>query len=274
MKTDIAEAGILTDSLPGRTIPRTHYFSLLMFKTYVDLRAEASRTYLNFLWWIVEPVLYMGVFYVVFGLMFKRGDGPDYVPFLLSGLMAWKWFDSTIRSGANAIQINAALIGQVFIPKIFFPSVTIVHNMVKFSFVLVIFIVFLQFYGLGLNITYLALPAILVVQLLLIAGCTFLLAAIVPFIPDIMQVINYALTLLLFLSGIFYSVDSFPEQYQAYFYLNPMVSIIEAYRDVMLYSKWPSLTSLSIVAGVSALMIAMGAWIIHRFERVYPRVVL
>ena len=146
--------------------------------------------------------------------------------------------------------------------------------MVKFAFVLIIFLVFLQYYGLGWNITYLALPAILVVQLLLIAGCTFLLASIVPFIPDIMQLVNYALTLLLFLSGIFYSVDSFPEQYQAYFYLNPMVSIIEAYRDVMLYSQWPDLTSLSIVAAVSILMIVAGAWIMSRYERVYPRVVL
>lgn len=274
METEITETGILVDPLQGKPLPKTHYFSLLLFKTYLDLRAEASRTYLNFLWWIVEPVLYMGVFYVVFGLMFKRGDGPDYVPFLLCGLMAWKWFDSTIRSGANAIQVNAALIGQVFIPKIFFPSVTIVHNMVKFAFVLIIFLVFLQYYGLGWNITYVALPAILVVQLLLIAGCTFLLASIVPFIPDIMQVVNYALTLLLFLSGIFYSVDSFPEQYQAYFYLNPMVSIIEAYRDVMLYSQWPDLTSLSIVAAVSTLMIVAGAWIMSRYERVYPRVVL
>lgn len=274
METELAESGMSADSLLARPLPRTHYFSLLLFKTYVDLRAEASRTYLNFLWWIVEPVLYMGVFYVVFGLMFQRGDGADYVPFLLCGLMAWKWFDSTIRSGANAIQINAALIGQVFIPKIFFPSVTIVHNMVKFVFVLVIFLVFLQFYGLGMNITYLALPAVLVVQLLLIAGCTYLLASIVPFIPDIMQVVNYALTLLLFLSGIFYSVDSFPEQYQVYFYLNPMVSVIEAYRDVMLYAQWPSLTSLSAVAAVSVLMIATGAWIMFRFERVYPRVVL
>lgn len=274
MKTKITDTKMLANPLLGKPLPRTHYFSLLMFKTYVDLRAEASRTYLNFLWWIVEPVLYMGVFYVVFGLMFKRGDGPDYVPFLLCGLMAWKWFDSTIRSGANAIQINAALIGQVFIPKIFFPSVTIAHNIVKFVFVLIIFLVFLQFYGLDLNKTYVMLPAILFVQLLLIAGCTFLLAAIVPFLPDIMQVVNYALTLLLFLSGIFYSVDSFPEQYQVYFYLNPMVSIIEAYRDVMLYSQWPNLTSLSIIAGVSGLMIALGAWIMFRYERVYPRVVL
>lgn len=257
-----------------RGLPRTHYFSLLMFKTYADLRAEAARTYLNFLWWIVEPVLYMAVFYVVFGILFKRGDGPEYVPFLLCGLTAWKWFDSTLRAGANAIQQNAALIGQVFVPKVFFPSVTIMQNLVKFVVVLAILLVFLEFYGPGLNAAYLALPLVLLVQLLFVTGCTFLLAAIVPFMPDILQMVNYALTLLLFLSGIFYSVDSFPAHYQVFFALNPMVTIIEALRDVLLNQRWPDLAALAFVAGFSLLIGGLGLWIMRRFERVYPRVVL
>jgi len=257
-----------------RGLPRTHYFSLLWFKTYADLRAEAARTYLNFLWWIVEPVLYMAVFYVVFGVLFKRGDGPEYVPFLLCGLAVWKWFDSTLRAGANAIQMNAALIGQVFVPKAFFPSVTIAQNLVKYVVVLAILLIFLQFYGPGVNTSYLALPLVVFVQFLFITGCTFLLAAIVPFMPDILQMVNYALTLLLFLSGIFYSVDTFPDHYQIFFALNPMVEIIESYRDVLLYERWPDFGALALVAGVSLLIGGLGLWIMARFERVYPRVVL
>jgi lipopolysaccharide transport system permease protein len=92
--------------------------------------------------------------------------------------------------------------------------------------------------------------------------------------PDLLQMVNYALTLLLFLSGIFYSVDTFPEHYQMFFALNPMVTIIESHRDVLLFERWPDFASLASVAGFSLLIGGLGLWIMRRFERVYPRVVL
>ena len=60
------------------------YIELILYKTYADLRAETERTYLGFLWWIFEPVLYMTVFYVFFGLLLGHKT-DDFVPFLLIG---------------------------------------------------------------------------------------------------------------------------------------------------------------------------------------------
>ncbi len=249
------------------------YLDILFFKTYADLRAEAAKTYLSFVWWILDPVLYMLVFYVVFGLLFHRGKEPGYIPFLLSGVTVWKWFDSTVRSGANAILSNANLMSQVFIPKIIFPSISILNNTVKFLFVLAVLVLFLQIYGLGINLAYLSIPILFFVQLLFISACTLLLAAFVPFMPDIIMLISYALTLLLFLSGIFYSVDRIPEAYQSYFYINPMVSIIEAYRDVLLHARWPNWQALSYIALFSCLGVWLSWRIISRFERVYPKII-
>lgn len=250
-----------------------HYLEILFFKTYADLRAEAAKTYLSFVWWILDPVLYMLVFYVVFGLLFQRGNGPEYIPFLLCGVTVWKWFDSTVRTGAVAIQTNVNLMSQVFIPKIIFPSISILNNTVKFLFVLVILLIFLQIYGVGISLAYLSIPILFIVQLLFISACTLLLAAFVPFMPDIMMFVSYALTLLLFLSGIFYSVDRIPEAYQNYFYINPMVSIIEAYRDVLLHAKWPNWQALSYIALFSCLGVWLSWRIIARFERVYPKII-
>lgn len=261
-----------SNSLRGCMLKR-HYIELIFFKTYADLRAEAARTYINFLWWIIEPLLYMGVFYIVFGLLFQRGQG-DFVPFLLCGLVTWKWFDSSLRNGAVAITANTGLMQQVYLPKIIFPSITILTNTIKFAFVLAMLLVFLQWYGATIGACYLALPLVLGAQLLLIAACTYAAAAIVPLLPDIKLLIDNGLTLLFFLSGIFFSGDTIPERYQFYFYLNPMAFLIDSYRTILLDNQWPDWQGLSWISLASLMGIYMGHRLLTRFDRIYPRTLL
>jgi lipopolysaccharide transport system permease protein len=250
------------------------YFQLILYKTYADLSAEASQTYLSFLWWIIEPTLYMAVFYVVFGLLYQRGGGGDYIPFLLCGLTVWKWFDSTVRVGANAIRANAGLIQQVYLPKFVFPTITILQNTIKFSIIFTLLLIFLQIYGLGLDVTYLGLPVLILVQLLVIAACTYLLAAIVPFVPDISQFIGNGMVLLMFVSGLFFPGDSIPPAYQPYFYMNPIATLIESYRKILLFSQWPDWTPLGWISVASV----VGIWVAYRFmlkyDRIYPRMIM
>ena len=246
---------------------------LLLYKTYADLKSEASQTYLSFLWWIIEPVLYMTVFYVVFGLLFQRGGGVDFIPFLLCGLTVWKWFDSTVRTGANSIRANSGLMRQVYLPKILFPTITILQNSLKFIIILTLLLIFLQIYGMGVGITYLALPVLILVQLIFISACTYILAALVPFLPDIAQFIGNGLVMLMFMSGIFFSGESVPPAYQPYFYLNPMANLVESYRDILLFHRWPDWWPLVWISLSSAAVI----WVAHRlmvkFDRVYPKLV-
>lgn len=250
-----------------------HTIELVLYKTYAELKVEASETYLSFLWWIIEPVLYMAVFYVVFGLILRRGGGVDYIPFLLCGLTVWKWFASTVQSGANAIRANAGLMRQVYIPKIIFPTTTILQNTVKFAIILALLVIFLQIIGKGVTVTYIVLPVLILAQLLLIAACTYILSAVVPFAPDITQLIGNGMMMLMFLSGIFYSGDKIPEAYQPYFYLNPMASLIQAYRDVMLYSQWPDWSAVGWIAITSIGAIWFSFCLFSRFDRVYPRLI-
>lgn len=255
-----------------RAMSNTRYFEILVYRTLAGLRTEALQSYLSFLWWIVEPLIYMAIFYVVFGLLFNRG-GEDYVPYLLCGLTAWKWFGSCVDAGANAIKANGALMGQVHIPKIIFPGITILQNTVKFLFVLAILMIFIQVYRPGLHLSYLALPVVLGVQFLLICALAFLLASAVPFIPDITYVIRNGLQALFFLSGVFFTVSDFPEQYQRIFYMNPMVTIIESYREVLVLGEWPNFYRLFWIGLVSAIGIVVAFYIIKRLDREYPKVI-
>ena len=69
------------------------HLELVWYKAYADLRAEAARAYLGVLWWVLEPLLYICVFYVVFGILLDRG-GQGFVSFMLCGLVVWRWFSS------------------------------------------------------------------------------------------------------------------------------------------------------------------------------------
>jgi lipopolysaccharide transport system permease protein len=253
-------------------VPESRYMELVGYKVFADLRAEARQTYLNFLWWVIEPVLYMTVFYVVFGLLLKRGGGPEYIPFLLCGLTAWRWFDNSVRMGAKSIITNAHLMRQVYLPKIVFPVIAVIQSTLKFVCVLLLLLIFLQIIDPGVSVTYLALPAVMLVQFLFICFFTLALAAVVPFLPDIGKLIGNALTLLMFLSGIFYTGKDIPEAYKHYFYMNPMATLLESYREILLYSSWPDWRGLFWIAAISCAGLLGVIVFFRRYDRVYPKI--
>jgi len=248
------------------------YLPLILYKVYSDLRAESEQTYAGYLWWVVDPVVQMAIYYVVFGLFFKRG-AKDFLPFLFVGLVSWRWIHSTLMHGSNAILANRGLTEQVNLPKVIFPTISILTNSFKFAFVFIVLLIFLWIYDYNISIVYLALPVLLVVELLLITALTYIMAAVVPFLPDIRIILDNALRGLLFLSGIFYAGSSIPERFQFYFYLNPMANLIESFRDVLMYDRWPAWQPLFIIGAFSMVGVLLGKRLIARYDYVYPKLV-
>jgi lipopolysaccharide transport system permease protein len=250
-----------------------HYFELILYKAYADLRSEAEKTYIGFLWWILDPIIFMSIFYIVFGLLLKRGT-EDFIPFLLIGLVVWRWFQNTVSHGANTILINRGLMRQVYLPKIIFPIVVILIDLAKFAFVFILLLIYLWIEGFPIGISYLALPILLIIQLILIIALTCFAAALVPFLPDLKILIDHALHILFFLSGIFFAGSSIPEQYQFYFYLNPMANIIEGYREILMYNQWPNGYALLVIGSLSLLGIVGSYRLLEHYDHVYPKIAI
>lgn len=249
----------------------SRFLQLVLYKTYADLRAESERTYVGFAWWLFEPVINMLVYYVVFGLFLQRGSGTDYAPFLLIGMITWRWLQTSVRLGGVSIIANAGLMRQVYLPKVVFPTVAILSMTAKFVVAFSVLIVFLWIFGFPLSVAYLGLPAVLAVELLVMLAMTYVIAAIVPFVPDFWVAIDNALTLLFFLSGIFFDGSSLPARYQRYFYLNPLAHVFESYRSILLKGQWPDWWPLLWTAAGTLPVIALGIHLLNRFDRLYPR---
>ncbi|HUE92479.1 ABC transporter permease [Pseudomonas sp.] len=250
-----------------------NYREVLWYGVYSDLRTEIARRFLGFLWWIIEPVMYMAVFYVVFGMALRQG-GDDYVPFLLSGMIAWKWFDGSVRQASVSIPMNAGLVQQIYVPKFLFGLIQIFSNTFKFLIVLLLLLGFLLVIGKRPSLHWFGLLPIILSQLLLITAFGLLLAALIPFAQDLKLVVDNLLMLMMFMSGIFFSADSVPESMRFVFELNPMVLVIGAYRAVLLSNQWPDWSDLCYVLLLALPVLLVAALVLRRNERRYPKLML
>jgi lipopolysaccharide transport system permease protein len=133
---------------------------------------------------------------------------------------------------------------------------------------------FLTAYGLPVTTHYAALALVLVTEFVFVLGVSCLCSAVTPFFPDLMIIIQSGMQLLFFLSGVFYQIDTIPPPYRQWFFLNPMVTIIEGLRAVLLYHQWPSFENLTYVLCFSLIIVFSSYGIIRKFERAYPRIVM
>jgi lipopolysaccharide transport system permease protein len=258
------EAGVLI-------MPFRNSVELILYKTYADLKAEAARSYLGVLWWVIEPVLFLFAFYVLFVLVLERG-GPGFIPAFLCGAVVWKWFDSSVKGGSQAIGAHQALLQQVYVPKFVFPIIAVLGSTTRFLPVFAIFCVFLLFYGLSPQPTWLAAPVLFLVQLLLGLALALMVGAITPLLPDLKVAIDNAMMMLFFLSGVFFNINEVQEPVRSYLLLNPMAVLIDEYRNVMLRGLWPSPWRLLVIVLASLLVAVLALAVLKQLDRRYAKV--
>lgn len=246
---------------------------LIWVKASLNLRSEASVNYLSYAWWVIEPLLHMVVYYVVFSLLLARG-GENFVAFLLTGLIPWLWFAKSINHTMGSILHGKELMNQLYIPKIFFPLTFIVQDAVKQCIVFLLLITFLLFYGITPTVVWFYAIPIIFIQFLLIIGCSLIGALLVPFIRDMSFVIPTGLQFMTFCSGVFFSYHDIPESIKHYFFLNPMAVILAAFRDVLIDGVIPNYSQLGYVIGLSSTLIVIAALLYKKLEYILPRVVL
>jgi lipopolysaccharide transport system permease protein len=248
---------------------KLHILELIFFSTYAELRAERARSYLGLIWWLLEPAMQMATYYLVFAVV-THTAGPDFIPFLLIGLVAWQWFKSAVTHGGLAIWYNLPLIRQVKLPAAVFPSVQILADTVKFIFILALLLVVLWSFGYAPNKAYAALLPILLIEFVFASAVTYLVASLVPLLPDLRFVIDQFLVVAMFLSGVVFSTASIPSPWRELLALNPMVGLIDSLRGVLMHGQWPAWESLARVGALSVVLYLLALLLI---QRVTPRYV-
>ena len=250
------------------------FWQLIIIKVRFNLRSEAAQSYLSYAWWLLEPLLQMGVYLIVFDIFLHRGT-EDFVAFLLCGIIPWLWFAKSISQSGNSISQGKGLISQTYLPKPFFPLVIIGQALVKQTFVFALLIVFLLVYNYFPSVWWLWLIPIVFVQLLFITAVSFVVAFVVPFARDLLYLINAGVMMMMFGSGIFYSYkDVLLPEHREIFLMNPMANLIVNYRRVLMEDTMPMTGSLVIIAFGSLLVILLMTRIMKRHNNTLTRLAL
>lgn len=243
---------------------------LVFFLAYAELRAERARAYLGFVWWVLEPAMNMAVLYFVFGVMLKTADA-GYVPFLLVGLTVWQWFKSSVSHGGNAIWGNLNLIRQVKLSPLVFPCVQVLADSVKFLYIFALLLVLLWCSGYPINAAYLGLVPLLLVELIFALAIAYLVAAVIPIVPDLRFVIEQLLALLMFLSAVIFSPDAVSPDIRRLLQFNPIATLVDATRGILLHARWPDWTALAEAAAISLLLLAAAVAMIRKLTPGYVK---
>ena len=191
--------------------------------------------------------------------------------FLFSGIVIYRFFSGTLTRSAASICGGQGLMQLVYVHKSLFPLSVVMVNLVKFLITLLLVVVVIWLSGIPPTWTYLALPLVVVLELLVIAGLAMICAAITPFFPDFQLLLNTMLHLLIFLSGVFYDIGKMSDKAQFIIRLNPIAVIIEQTRAIVLHSQWPNLATLWPPLAQGLVFLVIGWLLIHKFNRYYPK---
>ena len=248
-----------------------NYTDLVLFKVYADLKSDTERNYLGWLWWVLEPIVQIAIYYVVFGI-FMASPIKNFFDFLLVGVVMWRWFSVSLTNSTVSIARHNHLLTQTHVPKLLFPLTALATDVVLFFIFYLVVITFLLSGGHGVTMAWLMLPAVLLVQFIFTLGCALICAGVMPFAPDIRIVVENALRAGFFLSGVFFSTSNLPLYLQEYMYLNPMAILLDVQRAILISGEMTNFKGLLYALSVGMVLTTFGVLLIRRNEHVYPKV--
>ena len=238
-----------------------------------ELKARYRGTVFGFLWSLINPLLLLIVYSIVFGMILPNDSGRvemkditgmNYSIFLFTGLLPWIWFNSSILESSNVLFTHGNLIKKINFPVEVLPIMTVITNMIHFVLGLPILIAFILIFGKGVEITLwvLLLPFALLVQFIFIMGFSFLVSALTVHFRDLKDILANFLTLWFFGTPIIYAFGAESiQKHKALIFvlnLNPMTHIIEAYQYIFFFGSLPHYKRLGITAIVGLIMFYLG----------------
>ena len=249
------------------------YVTLNQSLTLVDtmarfhLKGEARQYFLGYLWWILEPLLYVAVFYVVFEKLLQNRQ-PDFLYFLIVGKLSFIWFSKSVNQASNSLVMNKGLIAQVYLRKELLPMAVIhqgfYRQVVIFAFLLILLLVG----GYAPGSAWLWLIPIALIQALLVTGCGMLAALLVCLQRDFRFVVQMGTLFLLFMSGVFWDINAIADETarQWLLRLNPVAALIDAYRQVLMLGAQPNRSTLTWALFEAIVLMGLATWLYRRLQ--------
>ncbi len=248
-----------------------------VFSAKSDLRAEVAGSFLSWLWWILDPLLYMLVY--AFVAVFVFGSSEQYFPvFVFIGLNCWQFFSKTVKQGVKLVKQKKSIVTKVYIPKFIFAFEYCGVFGFKMLVSFILTIVFMIFYQVPISWKVLWIFPLWALLLLITFAFTIIVMHFGVFVEDLSNVLTVVLQLGFYMSGIFYSIETriIPKHNligNILINCNPIALIMTDMRNVLLYDTAPHYLALAIWAVIGIVISAIGIKIIYKYENSYVKVI-
>jgi lipopolysaccharide transport system permease protein len=259
-RPDFANLPRTSTTFAGSWLWRQHWVhrrDLLRELIARDMSLRYRGSALGITWTLLYPLAQLLVLASVFSSILPLNI-HNYTAFLFIGLLAYDWFTSGLLFATGAIVNNRELMRRPGVPTRILPIVAVSSTLLHFLLSLPILFALLVANHVKITSAILVLPLLIGVQFTLILSLAYPLCIIHVWFRDTQYFLRVALQLLFYLTPVFYQADAIPAQYQAYYRLNPMVPLLDAYRDVLLLGVLPAFGQLLIVGFASCVLLLAG----------------
>ena len=240
------------------------YREFLSTSVQKDIRGKYKGSFLGVLWSFINPLLTTFIYTIIFSVLLKSTQ-EHYVVFVIIGVLPWTWFTNTM-SYTNTYLMNGGIIKKVYFPREILAISSVSSGLVNYLISCLIILLFLIFSGIGFNINMLFLPIMLIIQYILQLGILMITSSIDVYVRDFEYIVNFFVQMLFYATPILYSSSMFGK-YEWILKLNPLTTIIGAYRDIFYYQIQPDFISLFLVFAISMLILLVGSLVFRKLEK-------
>lgn len=274
--TELAETGPARESpLPARRSrlgELLHFRQLIVLLVVRELKVRYKRSVFGILWTMLNPLLLMLVYTVVFATI-MRSPQRNFAIFLLSALLPWLFFSVAVLQGLNSILVNQELIRKVRVPQAVFPLAVVGSNLVNFALSFVPLLLLMGVLRQPFTAALLFVPVGMLLLTLFTSGVTLLFATFTVFFRDVRHLAEVALQMLLYLSPVFYDLQMLGQHDQWWFRgfrlllrLNPLSYLVPLVRDPVYYGRLPALHVVAVASASALVSLVVGFFVFERLS--------
>lgn len=243
---------------------------LLYFLTWRDIKVRYKQTLLGIVWAIIQPLMTMVIFSVVFGKLAKLpSEGMPYPIFAYTALLPWQLFSRALSDAASSVVSNQHMITKIYFPRIFLPTSSIISGLIDFSIAFLILLGMMFYYKITISWNILFLPIFLLLAVINAMAVGMWLSALNVRYRDVKYITPFLLQVWLYATPIAYSTTLIPEEWRVLYSLNPMVGVVNGFRWALLGQSFEVSSLFAVSIGVVVVFFFSGLFYFQRMEQTF-----
>ena len=261
-ETGFWNRGVYINTSPSaRRWPR--FFSLLSALVVRDLTSRYRRSALGIWWAILQPLILMLLFNMLRGFVNIPSDGIPYMLFSFAALTPWTFVSNSVSSCGPSIITNREVIKKIALPREVFPLACVVATLFDFAMSSVLLAGMMVWYGVPVGWALLWLPVLIVLMAAVAFSVGLLISGLGTFRQDFIFATPFLMQAWLFVTPVIYPLSTVPEKWRVLYMMNPMVGVVEGFRNVLLKAEPPPLEPLVCAFVITGILLTI-AWPLFR----------